>query len=388
MPSPVRRHLPAWLWLLPALLLTAAGPLRGQSEEEQARQQLQQLQRDIARVNSELNSERSQRNQLQDELRRAELALGRLKKQLADNRERITLGEQRLSSLRDEQTRLQAERDAQQARVTSELRTAWQLGNQGQLRVLLNQESPHTVARALAYYRYFFQARNRLIEDYRATLVGLETVEREISRAVVELEQAAELLAQQEADTRTAQQQRQQTVARLNASIASKTDELQQLEANRARLQELLAAIEEAVVNLKVPDNYQPFSEARGSMPWPVAGKHSNSYGRPRNQGDLRWQGINIPASEGTTVKAIHHGRVVYADWLRGYGLLLIVDHGEGYMSLYAHNQTLLREVGEWVTAGTAISTVGASGGRTRPGLYFEIRRGGKPVNPALWCRR
>jgi septal ring factor EnvC (AmiA/AmiB activator) len=121
-------------------------------------------------------------------------------------------------------------------------------------------------------------------------------------------------------------------------------------------------------------------------MPWPVKGKPSNTFGRARNEGKMRWQGITIPAKEGVTVRAIHHGRVVYSDWLRGSGLLLIIDHGDGYMSLYAHNQSLLRDVGEWVTAGTPISTVGSSGGRDRAALYFEIRHQGKPTNPAKWC--
>ena len=101
----------------------------------------------------------------------------------------------------------------------------------------------------------------------------------------------------------------------------------------------------------------------------------------------MRWQGVNIPAKEGTTVRSIHHGRVVYADWLRGSGLLLIIDHGDGYMSLYAHNQSLLRDVGEWVSAGTPVATVGDSGGQAKAALYFEIRYQGKPTDPARWCR-
>ena len=152
-------------------------------------------------------------------------------------------------------------------------------------------------------------------------------------------------------------------------------------------MESLLQAIEEAVVNLQVPENYQAFKSAKGKMPWPVSGKPSNRFGKSRNEGKMRWQGITIPAKEGTTVKAIHHGRVVYSDWLRGSGLLLIIDHGDGYMSLYAHNQSLLREVGEWVSAGTPISTVGDSGGLDRAALYFEIRHQGKPTNPASWCR-
>ena len=142
------------------------------------------------------------------------------------------------------------------------------------------------------------------------------------------------------------------------------------------------------MVNLEVPENYQAFKDAKGKMPWPVPGRASARFGNSRNQGKMRWQGVLIPGKAGTPVNAIHHGRVVYADWLRGMGLLLIIDHGDGYMSLYAHNQTLLREVGEWVTADTAISTMGNTGGLDRPALYFEIRHKAKPTDPAKWCRR
>ena len=176
-------------------------------------------------------------------------------------------------------------------------------------------------------------------------------------------------------------------VAKLNDSIRDKGEKLKQKERDRQELEKLLAAIEEAVVNLEVPEDFQAFGKARGKMPWPIKGKPSNRFGKSRNEGKMRWQGVTIPAKEGTTVRAIHHGRVVYSDWLRGSGLLLIIDHGDGYMSLYAHNQSLLRDVGEWVSAGTPISTVGDSGGLERSALYFEIRHQGKPTDPARWCR-
>ena len=122
-------------------------------------------------------------------------------------------------------------------------------------------------------------------------------------------------------------------------------------------------------------------------MAWPVEGRITERFGRPRNRGKMKWQGVRLKAEAGTPVSAIHHGRVVYADWLRGSGLLLVIDHGEGYMSLYAHNESLLRDVGEWVSTGAAIATVGDSGGQSEPGLYFEIRKDGKPTNPQAWCR-
>ena len=380
------RHALLYTPLLALTLLLCPAAL-GQSDEEKTRRQLQQLQSDIKQINRELSSARSRRGNLLAQLREAETELGELNKQLTQTHQNMAKGRAKLSELQGERDSLLAAKDAQQARVATELRTAWQLGNQGQIKVLLNQESPHTVARAMAYYRYFFDARNELINAYRQTLGELEQVQADITATLDQLEQDATAISQKQEQMQRTQSTREEAVAKLNSSIEDKASQLKAMEEDRRELEALLAAIEEAVVNLQVPENYQAFRDARGKMPWPVKGKHANRYGKARNQGNMRWQGINIQAAEGETVRSIHHGRVVYADWFRGSGLLLIVDHGDGYMSLYAHNQSLLREVGEWVTAGTPISTVGNSGGITRPTLYFEVRHQGKPTNPANWCK-
>jgi septal ring factor EnvC (AmiA/AmiB activator) len=371
------------LILLASLSLAASG----QSDEEKARSDLQQLQRDIQQIQREISSATTRKNKLQRQLRDAEVELGELQRAMAGNRSTISASEQELGSLEKQREALELARDQQQARIAIELKTAWQMGRQGQIKVLLNQESPHTVARAMGYYRYFFEARNELLGQFRETLEQLQVVEQEIESTLARLGQQQRALEKQQQQLAKARETRTLAVAKLNDSIRDKGQQLKQKEQDRRELEKLLKAIEEAVVNLEVPENYQAFNSARGKMPWPVNGKPSNRFGRPRNEGKMRWQGVNIPAAEGTTVKAIHHGRVVYADWLRGSGLLLIIDHGDGYMSLYAHNQSLLRDVGEWVSAGTPIGTVGDSGGLDRAALYFEIRHQGKPTDPARWCR-
>jgi septal ring factor EnvC (AmiA/AmiB activator) len=379
---------PTWQILLAALLFAGLPLLApAQTDEEKARRQLQQLQADIKRINREISSAGTQRDKLQKQLRDADRQLGRIEKEIADNRRKIDDSRRELASLREERDDLERARGDQQERIGAELRRAWQMGRQGQLRVLLSQENPHTVARAMGYYRYFFAARNELLGQYRDTLARLQGVERDIDATLGTLERQQRKLDEQQASLAAAQQNRKVAVADLNASIDRKGARVKQLESDRKELENLLQAIEEAAVKLQAPDNYQAFAAAKGSMPWPVKGKPSNRFGSPRNEGKMRWQGVTIPAPEGTTVHAIHHGRVVYADWFRGSGLLLIIDHGDGYMSLYAHNQSLLREVGEWVTAGAPVSTVGRSGGQERASLYFEIRHQGKPTNPASWCR-
>jgi septal ring factor EnvC (AmiA/AmiB activator) len=384
------RHTRASLALVALVLLQAgAAPAAlAQSDEERARAQLEALQADIGRINREISSASARRDTLQGQLRAAERQRSELQRELNDNRARIAEQNANLARLRREQAELQRALAEQQARIAVEMRTAWQMGQQGQLKVLLNQERPDTVARMMTYYRYFFRARNDRLLSYRDTLRKLDATQQDIDATLAELDTRAEQLTAQQRKLADAQRAREQAVAQLNSSIADNSSRLKKLEQDRKELQDLIDAIEKAVVNLQVPDDYQPFREAKGKMPWPVPGRASHRFGNARNQGKMRWQGVKIPGEAGTEVKAIHHGRVVYSDWLRGMGLLLIIDHGDGFMSLYAHNQTLLRDVGEWVTAGSAISTLGNSGGLDAPALYFEVRHKGTPVNPADWCRR
>ena len=377
--------------LLTALALNLAlssGHIQAQSDEEKAASQLLELQASIKQINREISSANKRRDSLQLQLREAELDQSRINRDISRASKAIANQKRELTALEQKKKALETARDEQQSHIALELRTAWQMGQQGQIKVLLNQESPDTVARVMAYYRYFFRARNELLNEFRDTLLALQNTEQKISETLADLELRQEDLEKQQQALIKAQQTRQAAVASLNASIQGKDAELKKMEADQKELQQLLDAIREAVVNLKVPENYQPFKSAKGKMPWPAPGRASARFGNSRNQGKMKWQGVTIPAPAGTPVKAIHHGRVVYADWLRGMGLLLIIDHGDGYMSLYAHNQTLLRDVGEWVSAETPISTVGDSGGLTKPALYFEVRQKGKPVNPAHWCRR
>jgi septal ring factor EnvC (AmiA/AmiB activator) len=379
---------PRGVGLAAALLLALLPPVcTAQSDEEKAREQLRKLQQDIRHINREIASASAHRDKLQEQLREAETELGALQTAIAENERALAENERQLASLETELAAQTAARDRQQGRIAAELRAAWEMGRQGQVRLLLSQESPHTVARALGYYRRILEARSDLLDAYRETLAQLQLTERLIGEKQAQLASRRESLAQQQESLAAASRQRELAMAELAANISEKNTRLRRMEQDRAELESLLRAIEEAVVNLQVPDNFQPFRKARGKMPWPLQGKPASHFGQPRNEGKMVWQGVTIPAKEGSQVSAIHHGRVVFADWLRGSGLLLIIDHGDGYLSLYAHNQSLLREVGEWVTAGAPVSTVGRSGGQEQAALYFEIRHNGKPVDPAHWCR-
>jgi septal ring factor EnvC (AmiA/AmiB activator) len=147
-------------------------------------------------------------------------------------------------------------------------------------------------------------------------------------------------------------------------------------------LGELLADIPQS------PSDSRPFKQQKGKLPWPASGPFLATYGEPRNKGGLKWKGVLISTAHGTPVRAVSRGRIAFADWLQGYGFITIIDHGEGYMSLYGHNETLIKQAGDWVNAGETIATSGDSGGQPMPGVYFEIRSRGKPVNPGAWCSR
>ncbi len=373
----------ACLWL-PAL---SQQGLAQEDEETRAREQLARLKRDMLALSRDLKADLARRSSLRDALRTSELAIGRIRREINDTEARLAQNRERLDDLRDERKELLVARGRQQELISREIQTAYQMGKQAQLRVLLNQEDPATLARSMTYYDYFYQARLEHIRRYLETVARIDALEPEIQSASEALERSRKTLDGQRQELLATQRQRERDLEQLNATIATKDQRLQKMAQDQEELQRLLEVIEQAVAELEVPQEYQPFGDAQGQMPWPVDGKASNRYGGRRGQGSMRWQGLVIPAEEGSSVGAIHHGRVVFADWFRGSGLLLIIDHGDGFMSLYAHNEALLRDVGEWVSAGAAVATVGSSGGRAESGLYFEIRRDGKPVNPVAWLR-
>ncbi len=375
--------------LLLGLCLLLAGPLPAEPDERATRAQLRELQQQLTRLNRQLERARGERSEVESALRKAEQAIGALQPRIDETTRAKAREEAELKKLQARRAELESARAQQQRRIGYQVRAAHQLGRERKLKLLLNQEAPETLSRSLAYYDYFNRARIREIEAYRSLLVEIDKVEPAIAERTAALEARARELEGQRRDMVAAKEERSRQLARLNTEIRDGDAEYKALERDRRELERLLSAMQETLANLQLPASARPFAEMRGQMPWPVeGGRASNSFGSRREGGDMRWQGINIRASEGAGVRAIHHGRVVFSDWLRGYGLLVILDHGDGYMSLYGHNQSLLRETGAWVSAGEVIATVGNSGGREQASLYFEIRHNGQPADPVRWCRR
>jgi septal ring factor EnvC (AmiA/AmiB activator) len=229
-------------------------------------------------------------------------------------------------------------------------------------------------------------ARHEDIAKYRATQQKLAEIAPKLATQRQELEDNRTKLIAQRNELGEEQKQRQSTVTQLNRDIANQQQKLNQLKKDQSQLEGVLKTLQEAIANMAIPSDFAPFSSRLGKLRWPVDGKRQNTFGSSRGA-EINWQGISISGREGSAVKSIHSGRVVFADWLKGYGLLMIIDHGEDYLSLYAHNQSLLKGLGDWINPGEAIATVGKSGGKDDASVYFEIRHAGKAVDPARWCK-
>mgnify|MGYP001202879209 CR=1 FL=1 len=347
---------------------------------------LKQLKLDIDKFTTLLEDTKGERSDIESDLKQNEKDIGEIIKKIDKIEKDLDDGEDKIGDLQERQTELLTAKQEQQEHITKQIRAAYQIGNQEYFKVLLNQENPSKIARLLVYYDYVNKARAEQVARYSATIASLAVVQAEIVKESETLARDRSRLQHRQNDLARIKQQRESTLVRLNATIIGKDAELKILISDRRRLEELLARIDRDIALLPTPSQVAPFATLKGKMSLPAAGKISNRFGSPLNAGKLHWNGLFITAPEGEPVYAVHYGRVVFSDWLRGFGLLLIINHGQGYMSLYGHNQSLHREIGDWVVAGEIIASTGNSGGLDRSGLYFEIRYAGKPRDPQVWC--
>jgi septal ring factor EnvC (AmiA/AmiB activator) len=373
--------------LLCAMLPWAACSWAADESPQEIEAKLQALESEISKYKEALDKTRGEHTNLEDTLQRNEKGISDLIKEIDDIETELDTGKNKVSQLNLEQKELQQAKSEQQYYIERQIRAAYEIGNQEYLKVLLNQDDPDEMARMLTYYDYFNRARAEQIESYNTTLLRLDEVALELTNENRKLTQNHESLVTQKTALTMAQVQKRLALAALTRQIAETGSEITKLSADRERLEALMERIQASrLANIATPGSAQPFSGMQGKLLLPVTGKISHRFGHQRNEGKLKWHGVFIDAPEGDPVHAVHYGRVVFSDWLRGFGLLLIISHGDGYMSLYGHNQVLYQETGDWVTAGDIIATVGDSGGQNKTGLYFEIRIAGKPSDPQLWC--
>ncbi|MBL7252508.1 peptidoglycan DD-metalloendopeptidase family protein [Alcanivorax marinus] len=369
------------LFLLIMLLPALAGA------EQPSEAGLEKLKDRIEALSEQQQQETSRRDDLQARLRDTETRVGELTRQGRELEREAEAARQRLVRLEAQQARLAGEKRTQLRWLARTVRASYQSGREARIKLLLNQQEPDRIARLLRYQEYIQRARTDRLAVLEDELLDLRRVAKEVEGARADLLDRRTDLASSKRELEAAAKEREQALASLNRSLDARGGDIERLKADQQRLEKLLADMQRSLPSVPPPGRGEPFGKLAGELPCPVPGQVVASFHSAR-EGALRWEGVVLAADEGTPIRAIHPGRVVFADWMRGYGLLTIVDHGGGYLTLYGYAQSLLRDVGEWVATGDTLALAGRSGGNSRSGLYFEIRRKGQVVNPARWCDR
>ncbi len=377
-----------YLILLVGTVLLLSGIAMAAPPAAEQREKLDTLRARISGLRAEMESKSGEKTELSRQLQDAEQQIGRLARKLRVLDGRLDRQRRRLEELRRDQASQRQALEMQRRALARQVRAAYAMGRQERLKILLNQQDPSTISRVMVYYDYLSRARAQKMRLLREQIEHLASTERSIldeERKLAGLrdEQVRELTAMQRS-----QDVRREVVAQLTRELNDQGLHLDRLKSDERELETLITGIEEALADIPVEQPQEiEFAGLRGRLPWPASGRIVSRFGAPK-LGSLVWDGVMISAPEGLEVRAVHHGRVAFADWLRGFGLLLIVDHGDGYMTLYGHNQSLFKEAGDWVEVNEPIALVGSSGGREQAGVYFGIRYQGRPVDPAKWCRR
>jgi septal ring factor EnvC (AmiA/AmiB activator) len=381
----LRYRLLLGLWYLAAPLLASADTAETASKQRDTQEQITVLEADIVATQIRLTEQSAARDALQVSLRNTERLISQTDTQLSNLTVKRSALSQQIAALQREGTELQTQQAELEQAMAMGIQQLWLLHQGGGLRVWLGDEHPDDIARHLAYYQLVLTAQKDTVTRYEAGLKILENNASALQAAEREATQQTTAIAGLLEQLTTQQAQRGETIARLNDQLENDQQRLAVLAENKRNLDTLLAKL--ALAAPSAPIKRTPFSEATNSLAMPVNGKPSNRFGAKRNT-DIRWQGWLIPAPQGEPVSAIFDGHIIFSDWLRGQGLIIVIDHGEGWLSLYAQNHSLLRGEGEFVRQGDIIAKVGASGGSERTGLYFEMRQKGKPIDPADWIQR
>ncbi len=328
-----------------------------------------------------------ERDRLAGELQEAEVAIAEQRMRIADieqERRRTTNRKNQLDATLAER---EAHLDDESAALSAQVRSAYLSGSHEKIRLLLNQRDPATLGRLMAYYNYLNDYRAENIEAVIAEIRELDALRGQIAAEEARLDELSRSRYAVLTRLNQSQEERSALLVSLRDRIKREGVEVDRLAAQEKDLTRLIAELTSILSDYPIRSE-EPFSDHKGKLTWPVAGALLHDFGQPRGGSTMKWNGVVLETPQGTEVRAVYHGRVAFADWLAGMGLLVIVDHGEGYMTLYGYNETILKKAGDWVAPGDVIATVGDSGGQSEAGLYFELRSGARPVNPRTWITR
>jgi septal ring factor EnvC (AmiA/AmiB activator) len=349
--------------------------------------ELEQVRDKISALKASMDRRAAERDRLATDLQNSEVDIAEKRATVKDLERQRDYSRRRKAEIEVQLEKREAELRAESDQLAAQVSAAYTSGNQERLKLLLNQDDPATLGRLMTYYRYLSDHRGDNIVAVNNHIAELATLRAEAAAEAARLESLAASRQAELAQLDGAQQDRQALLASLKARLAEEGSEVERLAAEEKDLARLIAELTSILSDYPITSE-EPFSAYRGRLTWPVAGSLIHDFGQPRAGGGVKWNGVVLAAPRGRDVRSIYHGRVVFADWLSGMGLLVIVDHGEGYLSLYGYNETTLKSAGDWVAPGDVIATVGDSGGRPQTGLYFEVRQGTRPLNPRQWVSR
>lgn len=370
------------------LLFGGFGFLSPVFAEDVSQADIDKLKSDIKTLQGWLENAEGKRSNLEEGLKNSELQISKLAKKIKDSAVLASELQNKVKNLRTQETQLLKKRQKEAIYLSKQIKAAYSMGRQEYLKVLLNQQNPDRVSRLVKYYDYINKERTKNIDRYLQTARELSQVKRDILTKNKKVLQTHEELLNQQKLLNQEQQKRRILVEQISKDIKGKGAELDKLKKDQIRLEALLAAVAKTITQIPPPIDSMPFLDMRGKLRLPVKGKILTGFGGSLFAGKLRSHGIFLAVKEGESVKAIHGGRVVFSEWMRGFGMTIILDHGDDYMSVYAHNQSLFNNLGEWVKGGQVIAQAGNSGGLEQPSLYFEIRKNGQPINPLKWIAK
>ncbi|MEM6638464.1 MAG: peptidoglycan DD-metalloendopeptidase family protein [Pseudomonadota bacterium] len=369
-------------WCAALLVVLATWPGWAVADDNEAR--LKALRQRIEAVNEQIARDVTRLDSGVAELRKLDLEVQAADRQLSELGHAIHATREELNALRAREAELEAALAADRSELASQVRSAFLSGGRERIQLMLNQEDPAFVGRMGTYYRLFSERRAQAIRAVAKRLEALKQVAEQVVKTEATLQQKIASENRGRETLAATRAERAQLIARIRQRIETGNGERATLEREQARLEGLIADLQAILKNFPVASK-NAFPKLKGELAWPITGQLLADFGQPRGSADVRWNGVLVGAERGTAVRAIARGRVAYADWLPGLGLLTVLEHSDNYISLYGFNESLAREAGEWVDAGDILAAVGDSGGQTRTALYFEIRRASKPLNPHDW---
>jgi len=384
--GPIRRCLPLAI-LAAGLSLPAAAQEDDRGLAKVKERELEDVREKISDLKRSMDKRAADRDRITGDLQKAEVQISEKRVRLKELERQKQFSERRKTELEDKLQVRQAELDEESGQLAAQVRAAYTSGSQERIKHLLNQQDPATAGRMMVYYQFLSDYRGDNIEKVKGIIDELATLHQKAADEDNRLAGLARAKYAELVELNKGQERRQELLVALKSKMQQEGNEIEHLAAEEKDLARLIAELTSILSDYPIRSE-EPFSALKGQLTWPVAGRLLHDFGQPRASGHLKWNGVVLAAPRGREVRAVYHGRVVFADWLAGMGLLVIVDHGEGFMTLYGYNETTLKSAGEWVAPGDVIATVGNSGGQQQASLYFEIRQGTRPINPRTWITK